>query len=396
MKKQIGWFGFGALLLTVLLAAPASVGAVTFQVPGTNTTLDVGGYVKLDMIYNDVSSGDNSQLNIEYLPGFIPVDGTEEGKDELVFNARESRLRVRTTTPTALGPLVAHFEGDFDTEDQGNQGFTNGHEFRLRHAYGTLKGFLFGQTWSLFMHLESYPELNDFGGPTGALFVRQPQLRYTWALNDSNTLEFSLENAETREATLGNTDDDDMPDFITRYSINPSWGNLSAAVIARHLVVEEGAVDDSTFGIAGQIGAFVKVFGKDNIFGSLTYGEGFGRYSSFGAHADAYVSGNDIEALEQFAALVGYQHYWFGTWRSTVAVGYTKADDPAELVALSQAAAPADDFYNEETLSVHANLMFNPTEETRLGIEYIRGERETYAGRDGELNRIQFSVMVLY
>ncbi len=390
MKKGIGFFGIGAIVAAMLIAAPTAAMAIGFQVPGSDTTIDIGGYVKLDMIYNSVSTSDDNQANIEYVPSDVPLDGQEEGTDEVVFNARESRLWVSTTTPTKYGPLKTHFEGDFDTTES-SQTVSNSRGFRLRHAYGTLKGFLVGQTWSTFMHLDSLPETNDFGGPTGVMFIRQPMLRYTWNMNDMTSMDFALENPETYYAeggALSTTDDDNIPDIIARFTMNPSWGNISAAVMARNLVVKSGAVNDSAFAVSGQVGAVVKLFAQDSLMGALQYGQGIGRYSSLAAHPDAVVdAGGNVDSLDQLAGFIGYQHYWVGTWRSTAVVGFSKADDPTALQGTD---------LTKQTLSVHANLMFNPVKNTRLGIEYIHGEREVYNGDDGDLNRIQFSAMVSF
>lgn len=389
MMRRIGLVFFGALLCLGLLFAPASVMAIEFQVPGTNTTLNVGGYVKLDIIYNDVSAGDDSQANIEYSPSEVPLDNTTTGEeDEVVFNARESRLWVKTSTPTDLGPMKTHLEFDFDTTD-GNQVVSNSRHGRIRHAYGTLKGWLFGTTWSLFMHLDSLPEINDFGGPTGSMFVRQPQIRYTLALNDNSNLAFSLENPESY-TDQGVFDDGAVPDIIVRYSFNPTWGNLSAAVMARSITVESGAVDDSTYALAGQIGGVVRFTSSDSIRFAITGGDGIGRYSSLASHFDAVITtGNDVDALQQIAGFVGYEHIWGGAmnWRSNLIVGASQADDPVELAGTSN---------TEKTLSVHANLFFDPVPNSRLGIEYIRGEREVYDGREGTLNRVQFSAMFVF
>jgi len=397
MMKKFGILGFGALVLAVLLAAPASVMAIGFQVPGTNTTLDVGGYVKLDIIYNDVSAGDDNQANIEYSPSEVPLENSTTGEeDEIIFNGRESRVWLKSTTPTDMGPLKTHLEMDFDTTD-GNQVVSNSRHMRLRHAYGTLNNWLFGQTWSLFMHLDSLPEVNDFGGPTGAMFVRQAQLRYTLALNDTNTLAFGLENPETylynaQAAAVQVYDDDMIPDVIVRWTMTPTWGNLSAAVMVRNLVVDNrdagGTVDDSATAVAGQFGGVLKIGTKDSLMGAVTYGQGLGRYSSLASHPDATIdAAGNIDALDQLAGFIGYQHYWVGTWRSSFVVGYSKADDPTELQTTS---------LTESTLSVHANLMFSPVENSRLGIEYIRGHRETYDNQEGDLNRIQFSAMFVF
>ncbi|MEJ2156988.1 MAG: DcaP family trimeric outer membrane transporter [Desulfobacteraceae bacterium] len=397
MKRRIGWLTVGVLFCLTALFVPASVMAIEFQVPGTNTTLNVGGYVKLDVIYNDVSAGDDAQANIEYSPSEVPLDNTTAGEeDEVIFNARESRLWVKTSTPTDMGPLKTHLEFDFDTTD-GNQLVSNSRHGRIRHAYGTLKGWLFGTTWSLFMHLDSLPEINDFGGPTGAMFVRQPQIRYTFALNDNSTLAIGLENPETyydaaslSAGAFPAADDGVFPDIIVRWSMNPSWGNLSAAVMGRELVVDEFGVDDSAYAFAGQVGAVIRFTPSDSVRFQVSGGDALGRYSSLATHFDAVVSAaGDVDALQQIAGFVGYEHIWGGAmnWRSNLIVGASQADDPPELSTSN---------FTEKTFSVHANLFFDPVPNSRLGIEYIRGERETYSGLEGELNRIQFSAMFVF
>lgn len=50
----------GAVAVALYAMTTPVAHAVSFQVPGTNTTLDVGGYAKLDIIYNSISAGDNN------------------------------------------------------------------------------------------------------------------------------------------------------------------------------------------------------------------------------------------------------------------------------------------------------------------------------------------------
>ncbi|MCP4009900.1 MAG: hypothetical protein GY726_10355, partial [Proteobacteria bacterium] len=117
-KNKLRSFPVLAAICLALLVAPTAALAIEFQVPGSETTLNVGGYVKLDVIYNDVSVGDDRQENIEYSPGSVPLNDTTDGEEnELTFNARESRMWIKTTTPTDMGPLKTHFEADFDTTE---------------------------------------------------------------------------------------------------------------------------------------------------------------------------------------------------------------------------------------------------------------------------------------
>jgi hypothetical protein len=387
--KRTGSLFFYVVFAMVLLFTPATAPAIDFQVPGTNTNLTVGGYVKLDVIYNDVSAGDNNQANIEYVPSGVPLDDATDGEeDHLVFNGRESRIWVKTSTPTDFGPIKSHLEFDFDT-NTGNQVVSNSHQSRIRHAYFTLNNWLMGRTWSLFMHLDSLPELNDFGGPTGSMFVRQAQVRYTIPLTDSSSLAIGLENPETY-ANTGAFDDGLLPDMIIRYNMNPDWGNLSAAAMIRNLVVDNGTVDDTAFTFSGQVGAVVKITPNDTIQGAIQAGDGLGRYSSLASHFDGVVSNDgDVEALQQIAGFIGYRHVFGGAynWRTNVVMGYSKADDPSEINSTAN---------TEQTFSIHANAFMDWVPGARLGVEYIRGEREVYDGRDGTLNRIQFSARYLF
>lgn len=390
MMRRIRILAFRTFFCMALLMAPAAALAIDFQVPGTNTTMNVGGYVKLDVVFNDVSSGDDSSANYAYEPGSVPLDGTTDGEEnELIMNARESRLWVKTSTPTKMGPMNTHLEFDFDTSES-SQLVSNSRHGRIRHAYGTLDKWLFGTTWSLFMHLDSLPELNDFGGPTGVMFARQPQVRYTMPLTDNSSLAIGLENPETYYDTAPNASDDGIfPDVIVRYSMNPGWGNLSGAVMVRELVVDNATTDDSTFVFGAQVGAVLKIGANDKIMGSLTFGDGIGRYSSLATHFDGVISGDEIEGLQQVAGSVGYEHKWGGAMncRSNVILGYSKADDPDEINSTSS---------TEMTNSVHINTFIDPVPGMRVGLEFIRGTRETYDGQDGELNRLQFSTMFVF
>jgi hypothetical protein len=372
------------LAAAILLAFSGSAGAASFQIPGSSTTLDVGGYVKLDLIWNDESSGDNSQANIEYTPQLIPLKNNVAGEDgQFIFNGRESRIWVKTSTPGANGDIKTHMEFDFDTND-GNQGVSNSHHARIRHAYGTYRNVLFGRTWSTFMYLPGLPETNDFGGPTGDIFVRQAMVRFTWPMA-GGSFDLAIENAETTSnaaAPLARVDDDKIPDIIGRYSTK----NWSVAALVRSLNIEEGAVDDSTQGVAAQFG-WNYPFGNVTFKGMLSAGEGIGRYMSLGTHPDVVVTGSTIDALESFGGFASLQFKTGGTGRINVVLGLTDADDPVGIAGSTQI---------EKTSSLHVNYMWNPEKSIRHGIELIRATADQYDGTERELTRVQWSTMFVF
>ncbi|MCK7579327.1 MAG: porin [Chromatiales bacterium] len=160
---------------------PVTVGDVkgSFKIPGTDTSLAFGGYVKVDAIYNSVSTGADRIADQFLIPPAIPVGSSTRGEhSELTLTARESRLWLKSFTPTVWGDLNTYLEMDFYADDPIDERVTNPHGPRLRHAYGTLGNLLGGQTWSTFMNVAALPELNDFGGPVGQIFVRQPLIRW--------------------------------------------------------------------------------------------------------------------------------------------------------------------------------------------------------------------------
>ncbi len=389
MKKQHSETKLTSLAAAVLLAFSGSAGAASFQLPGSSTTLDVGGYVKLDLIWNDESSGLDSQANIEYTPSAIPIKsgsaGFTPGEDsQIVFNHRESRLWFKTSTPGAGGDIKTHLEFDFDTAD-GNQIVSNSRHGRIRHAYGTYNNVLFGQTWSTFMYLPGLPETNDFGGPTGDIFVRQPMIRFTFPMAGGN-LDLAFEGAETFASTAGAAaapiDDDEVPDIIARYSTK----NWSVAGLFRSLNVSNPPVDDSTTAAAVQFG-WNYPFGAVTFKGMLSAGEGIGRYMSLGAHPDAIITGSTMDALKSTGGFATLQFKTGGTGRINLVLGFTDADNPT---------GTAGSALIEKTSSIHVNYMWNPEKSIRHGIELISATADQYNGVERELTRVQWSTMFVF
>ena len=103
------------------------------------------------------------------------VRRTSSDDDNSTFaGVRQSRLGVKSSTPTALGDLKTTFE--FELFGTGvDEGQTT---FRLRHAYGELGAFGAGQTWSPFMDPDVFPNSLEYWGPTGMVFFRNVQVRW--------------------------------------------------------------------------------------------------------------------------------------------------------------------------------------------------------------------------
>lgn len=396
-----------------IVAAPAQAVTVgdepgSLKIPGTNTSIKIGGYVKGDLFY-DV----NSDTGDSFAASAIPADGTDEKEGSFRSHARQTRVNLQTWTPIEpLGVVNTYIEGDFFGAG-GNEVFSNSTSFRIRHAYGefTRDNFsvLFGQTWTNFMPLASYPETVDFFGSAGIPFIRQGQARFTYTALDNLSISFSAENSEltARDGTVdsGNTigsegEDlqfgiDTIPDFTGAVEYDKDGWNFKVSGVARLLETETGGgapKDDEEFawgafvGGVVPIGELVPIFGEDALAVNFTYGDGVGRYIINGFAQDAFITDDgDIDLIEAWGLAAAYTHFWTDTFRSNLVYGHYEVGDTF------------GDDDTERLQTIHTNLIWSPTERVNLGLEWIGGLRSFEDGDlDNTAQRIQFGAQYFF
>src|SRR6516162_2686644 len=220
----------------------------SFLIPGTDTSIRVGGFIDETIDYyfqggpvngnqsTTVGATGNLEaipLNIHanaVVPGF-PTPGNivpgqvqnSRGNSVFLQSPRETRVNIETRTPTAWGESRTFIEFDFAG---GNNFSTNNATTvsdslipRLRYAYGTLGGFLAGQANSNFSDPDANAETLDFGGPAGQAGVtRIPQIRYTIAGPMGSAWTVSAETPRT--------------DFYTPAGLMSSDGNIAGTTNA--------------------------------------------------------------------------------------------------------------------------------------------------------------------
>ena len=379
-------------------AAPDNVvtGGATkgsFKLPGSNTSVTLGGYVKLDAVFSNPSAGVDTKGDLFLDPTAIPVGPTagNNERNQVKFGARESRLFVKTNTPTSMGDLNTHVEFDFYGAD-GNESVSNSHGFRLRHAYGTLGNFLAGQTWTNFMNPASLPDTLDFGGPVGQIFDRQAQVRWTQPFGGpgsatSGQWSIGVENPEAVVQIPGGAsfraDTDRLPDVTGQVLFNTSIGKISVHGLVRQVRVDAKtpAVVDEKLGGAVSVAGVIPTVGKDDFRFTASAGNAIGRYSD-GFFPDGVVgSDGQIRLPKQWGWFAAYRHYWFDQLRSNLVLSTAGENNPA--------GAPAST--NKSTRSAHVNLIWSPVANSDLGLEYIHADRETEDGLKGHLSRLQAS-----
>ncbi|MGA8760330.1 MAG: DcaP family trimeric outer membrane transporter [Stellaceae bacterium] len=227
----------------------------SFLIPGTDTSIRVGGFVDFTTLYfingggnvNGSNYGSNAGQNgtLPSLPltgGFVPgAPGGGFVASQLnahpsrnngiwEFSVQQSRLDVETRTPTSWGEARTFFAFDwagcdnFSCQDLQQGGGDSIHP-RLRFAYGTLGGFLAGQALSNFSDADADTESMDFGGAIGSTGgQRIPQVRYTVPGPYGSAFSVSAENPWTAVITPGGLQSSDFAVSGTGTSTTPADG----------------------------------------------------------------------------------------------------------------------------------------------------------------------------
>ncbi|WP_341368803.1 DcaP family trimeric outer membrane transporter [Yoonia sp. BS5-3] len=343
-----------SLLYAGVTAAVAPIAAQA------ETTIDVYGYTKLDLIYDlDANLGDTTGGLGSLEPGFDSDTSSRA-------HARQTRLGVRVDSDTAWGDLKAVIEGDFFG------GAAN--PFRLRQGYGEINGILAGQTWTNFMPIESYPGTVDFQGPAGIPFARVAQLRYTYDTGSGFKLSGSIEDDVSASSETGVVGESDHLAVTAAASYAFNGGFVKLAGIGRQLNGDTGDVDGFGINLSGN----VQPWQGGSIQASYTTGEGIGSLLVFGG---TDVDGDD--AIETDGFTIGITQAVSEQFKIGAAYGLREIDSGA-----------ATDTESLET--IHASAFYSPVSDVTFGLEYFTGERTLFDNSTAEADRIQASVQFTF
>ena len=212
----------------------------------------VYGFAQADAIYDfkQVDPNWTDTLRVSTIP---TQSGTYGNDGDFVFSVRQSRLGVKGDYGDDVTFLL---EGELFGVGA-DEGQTT---LRVRHAWATYRNLGMGQTWSNFMDIDIFPNTIDYWGPTGMVFYRNQQARYTFATG-ADEFAISIEDPSTalsvgrfRDTNVcnlpnppedcessGSTAEDlfqsynELPDLTGRYRKNGDFGHFQVAGIVRHL-----------------------------------------------------------------------------------------------------------------------------------------------------------------
>jgi hypothetical protein len=360
-----------------------------FHIPGTQTYMKFGGFVKTDLFYDLNYAGTYYGA---YVPSSFPSSTTPHSQNSTV-----SMRPTRFTWETRQGPLdnsgkevKIYFEFDFLSNYDRNS-------IRLRQFYGQYDNFVAGQAWSAFADPDAFPDTLEFEGPPGMIAARNPQFRYTQPLGKHNSIGVSVEKSgtDTPFSTQFGTPigTSKFPDLIGFYRYENNHGHIYAATLFRNV---GGMIpNEQVFNLSRHTGGFgeslsgvwgIPHFKNDSVQFQLVFGKGISNYynDNFGLGTDVgFNAAGNLVATPTGSGQVGYTHNWTKILRSSASYGYLRINSPA--------ADPGSTYHVSNYATV--NFIVQPTVRLLFGAEYVYGSLERKDDFKWIAPRIQASVM---
>lgn len=350
-----------------------------------DTILSVGGRIQLDSALSSPESAHSAKT--------IPI-GAIVGEDgQSNFSAKNSRLWIKTKTPSEYGVVRALIETDFKGI-QGSEAKSNGHGIRLRHAYFQVANWSIGQTNSAF---NADTTLDILLTAINDTLVRQPLVRYQYE-TDSLSYALSFEQPETTlidpYGEIIFPKDDVVPDIVNRIIYYPKWGQVALSVMGRYINQDHAKLSngvdlnnkDSSYGYGANFSGKLHLFSLDDIRFAAHYGKGMGRYLAYDAYATGSISlDGEITLHKSFGGNIGYRHFWNPNLRTTIAYSYAGTKNNSDSIDNLEKV-------NKDVHSSQINLLWTPIKNSLVGIEYALAKRKVESGEEGETKIINMMI----
>ncbi len=390
-----------------------AVGVALLSVGASSTALaqesvrsfELYGFAQADFI-QDMGGRLSPDWDDALRPSKIGIDGQYGGDGQSSISVKQSRFGVKGSMPTSgEGGIPLNFKFEFDLFGTGSDaGQTT---FRLRHAYGEWGALLAGQTNSLFMDGDVFPNTIDYWGPTGMVFYRNVQIRWTPYRTDNTHFAVAIERPGN-DIDSGNLrlidgledvqvqNDEELPDLTAQFRYGADWGHVQAAGILRKVGYElradpsESWSDGSENGWGVNLSSTINTFGKDKVLLQVVYGEGIASYMNDGGmdlapsadYAGGLVEDIEAEAVPLLGVVAYYDHWWSERWSSSIGYSFTEVDNTNFQDAGSY----------KKGQYASGNLLYFPGDNLMVGGELLWGDRENNDGASDDVFRLQFTV----
>jgi hypothetical protein len=331
-------------------------GAGYYYIPGSDTCLKIGGFIRIDMWSGATGAPYES----------VDFDGKwNRGLREFNVKAR-AWISFDARHQTEYGTLraYAHLGANLDNVAGSAGSFAGGLGLTpyMDRAFIQLAGFTWGLTDSIFdaysttpYHLNIVAATNGSIGATGIW-----QWRYTAQFGGGFSASIAIEDPDRRDKPLftgggpaAARKGAKFPDVTANLAGTGPWGSAQVAV-ALHDASSSGLDGNAAIdklGWAAMVGGLFKVPGLEgDTFGfQLTYAKGATGYvvanantaangiyttvkggtTTLGVIADGAISGGVLNLAEAWGFEVGYEHAWSRTLKTSLAGGYVDVSYPS-------------------------------------------------------------------
>lgn len=364
------------------------------SVAAAESKFEVYGFAQLDYIqdFNRVDPTWQDTLR----PSRLPTSPGAFGSDgQAMLSVKQSRLGVNASTPVGGNTLSTKFEFDFFGVGV-DAGQTT---IRLRHAYGQWGDWLAGQTNSLFMDGDIFPNVIDYWGPIGMAFYRNPQIRWTAMHDGHQSFAIALERPgdDVDPGQLRTIDpdvvanaqkDDKYPDLTAQWKMTGDWGHFQIAGMVRQIGFETKTAphepSDRKTGWGADITGSVKMATGKLMLGVVT-GEGIASYMNDGG-SDMGPEGTPGDISAKVIPLTGFLIYYDHNWNDklTTTLGYSQSE-------VQNSSLQTDDTFKRGQYA-SINLLSTPVKNFMYGAEYLWGSRMSKDDSTTHDQRIQISM----
>ena len=355
-------------------AQPVQIAAVAVKAESPLTgfkskagaNVNLYGFVRGDANY--IIEGADDDFNAVHKVNGAGATDPKLVNDKLRATAKTTRIGLDFNTPVGDAKVGGKVEVDFASSTE---------NLRIRHAYLTYNDWLFGQTTSSFLSNHA-PEMIDFNTNLGGGTARVPQVRYGFKLAPATQLFVSAEEADSSGTGIKYS----LPNLTAKLTQGFAEGKGSASARALIENYKSTVADDNETGWGVAAGVNYQVSAPLKVSADISHVVGNSNYL-YGANSAYAVNttNNSIEQNEFNAVQVGATYKFSPNFRSTLAYGAIFADDDTDYATLNTAG-------NEKVQQAWVNFIYTPVAPIDLGVEYINGKRDTFAGQSYKDNRV--------
>ncbi len=346
-----------------------------YYVPGSDTCLRIGGYVRAESYYNTYTDYplENDKTYSIGLFGLI-VDARTNTEYGVLRSYMDIRFMWRTSSPWSDSP--------------------NGAQFAPWNMYIQYAGFTFGYAQSNF---DFYANANVLGTDPATIGddMRLPLIAYTWEFANGWTATVAAEDSSSRNAGTNPADPNypgvsdnylagtSIPDFVANFGQKGDWGQfqLSGALhqvgamtptTAGANYVGQTATD--TWGYAVQAGLMFNlpfIAAGDSLYLQSAYVDGAVSYlglvnaSGDFSPPDAFMNFNgSVSKVSGWNFTSQFLHNWNDKWQSALFGGYAKFDLDNSVAQVAYGATSGTNY------NIGGNLTWTPVDKLAITLQY--------------------------